>query len=315
MSFSSSTKNELARVIGAESCCKLAEGAALVKTCGSIQISGQQRVALHIITENAAVARKIFSLLKETFKVKVQVLARRKARLKKRNSYLVRVLSRPDVVKILKQMGIAGAGEEVATGLKEEIIKKECCKRAYLRGVFLGSGFVSNPAGAYHLEILAGEDDQANFISRIMQSFGLNAKIGRRKNWHVVYLKEGDQIAKCLNIMEAHNALLNFENVRIYKDIRNQVNRMVNCETANLNKTVNAAVRQLKNIQIIASTVGLRRLPLPLQEVAELRIKHPNASFKELGELCHPPVGKSGINHRMRKLEQVAQELRNRSRS
>lgn len=314
MSFSVVTKNELARVIGNRQCCRISELAALVKMDGSIQISGR-KLAISIVTENAAVARKMFTLVKNLFGLQTEVMVQRKVRLKKNNIYLVRIPPQPEVENILVRLGMWDEQKGLpTTRLRNGMLVKECCRRAYLRGVFLGGGSVSNPEGTYHLEIITTEREHAEEISQLMKQLGLEAKISIRKNWYVVYLKESDQIVECLNNMGAHTALLDFENVRIYKGMRNKVNRLVNCETANLNKTVNAAVRQLENIQFIARTLGLNRLPAGLRQAAEYRLEHPDVSLKELGEMMDPPVGKSGVNHRMRKLEEIAENIRNKGR-
>jgi len=311
VSFSAVTKNELARVIGQRPCCHLAELAALIRMDGSIQICGGQ-VALNIITENAAVARKIFSLVKKLFGLQTEVLVRRKTRLRKNNIYLVRVPSQRRTGEILRQLGLvdgAGLPEDAAP---DNLVRRECCRRAYLRGIFLGGGSVNSPEGTYHLEIITENERFARFIGRLMKKFQLTAKVSRRKNWYVVYLKESEQIISFLNIIGAHTALLNFENARIYKDVRNRVNRLVNCETANLNKTVNAAVRQLENIILIRDAVGLARMPESLREAAELRLKHPDASLKELGDMMRPRLGKSGVNHRLRQIEEFAEGIRSK---
>ena len=177
-----------------------------------------------------------------------------------------------------------------------------------MRGAFLGGGSVNNPEGTYHFEIITNNEDHARDIIKFMRKFRLEAKINARKNWFVIYLKESEQIVSCLNVMGAHNALLDFENKRIYKGMRNQVNRLVNCETANLNKTVNASVQQLESIMRIKSAVGLDKLPPALQQVAEARINNPDASLRELGDLLDPKLGKSGVNHRLRKIEEFAEK-------
>ena len=147
-------------------------------------------------------------------------------------------------------------------------------------------------------------------LCKLINSFGLNSKVIQRKNSFIIYIKEGEQIVDLLNIVGAHTSLLELENIRIMKEMRNNVNRLVNCETANLSKTVNAAVRQVESIKLIQSTIGLQRLPKNLKEVAELRLSYPDESLKELGEMLNPPVGKSGINHRLRKIEKIAEEIR-----
>ncbi|MEW6698382.1 MAG: DNA-binding protein WhiA [Bacillota bacterium] len=313
MSFSAITKNELARVVGGRNCCRLAELTALIKMDGSVQISGQKKLSLNIVTENAAVARKIFKLLKNQFGLSTEILVRRRVRLRKNNVYLVRIPAQPGIEQILKALGIEEGGFAFAEeGIVPELIGRDCCRKAYLRGAFLGGGSVNNPEGTYHLEIITDNLKHAQDLADLLQRLHLPAKVSPRKNRYVVYLKGSEQIVDCLNRMGAHSALLDFENARIYKDVRNQVNRLVNCETANLNKTVGAAVRQLENIKYLADTLGLQKLPRPLREAAELRLQHPDASLKELGELWDPPVGKSGVNHRMRKLERLAEKVRSR---
>ena len=311
MSFSAVTKNELARVSVQRPCCRLAELAAQVKMDGSIRISSSRRISLGIITENAAVARKIFSLIKTLFGLQTEVLVQRKTQLKKNNVYWVRIPSQPGLGEILRRLGMLDAAGRLSNeAVRDELVRRECCRRAYLRGVFLGGGSVNSPEGNYHLEIITDNETFARYIEKLMQKMRLSARISRRKNWFVVYLKESEQIIDFLNLVGAHSALLNFENARIFKDMRNQVNRLVNCETANLNKTVNAAVRHLENIELISDTVGLGQIPESLREVAELRVKYPDASLKELGELIQPRLGKSGVNHRLRKIEEIADQIR-----
>lgn len=309
MSFSTATKNELARVNGAGRCCKLAELAALARLDGIIQISGR-RVFLRIVNENAAVARKIFTLFKELFGVQTDVLAEKKIKLRKNNVYVVQVPSQPSTTDILGELGLLDGKGGLQQGIKKEFLRRDCCRRSYLRGAFLGGGSVNSPESTYHLEIISTNEKHAADIARLMRKFGLAAKISMRKNWYVVYLKESEQIVSLLSIIGAHTALLDFENTRIYKGMRNQVNRLVNCETANLNKTVDAAMRQLENIKFLAGHMGLDRLPEGLRQAAEARLSHPDVSLRELGDMMDPRVGKSGINHRMRKLEAIAEKLR-----
>ncbi len=309
MSFSMATKNELARVMAPRRCCRVAELSALVKMDGTLQISGR-RVSLSILNHNAAVARKLFKLLKELFGIHAEVLVKKKMRLKKNNVYLVRVPPRDSLVEMMSSLGMLDENGLPAEGIPRELLRSECCCRAYLRGVFLGGGSVNDPGGTYHLEVITSDEKHAPGICDLMKRFGLEARISTRKKWYVVYLKESDQIVKCLNIMGAHTALLEFENARVVKDMRNRVNRLVNCETANLNKTVNASLRQSENIRLIAKRIGIDKLPPPLREVAELRLSFPDASLKELGEMATPPLGRSGVNHRLRKLDKIAEKLR-----
>lgn len=310
MSFSVQTKDELARIDVNKRCCQRAELAALIKMDGIIQLSTGFRMALHINIENAGVARRVFSLIKKIYGIQSELLIRRKNRLKKNISYLVRLPSPEAAQTILEDLGIWNEQHQFNYGINEKLLRRECCRRAYLRGAFLGGGSVNSPEGTYHLEIITNNHAHAEAICELLNRYDLSAKISTRKNWNVVYLKESDHIVNLLSIMGAHSALLSFENTRVYKDMRNQVNRLVNCETANLNKTVNAAVRQVENIRLIENTLGLRNLPPTLREMAELRMQYPDVSLKELGEMSVPRVGKSGVNHRVRKLEKIAEEIR-----
>lgn len=192
------------------------------------------------------------------------------------------------------------------------LIQQSCCKRAYIRGAFLAAGSISNPNKSYHFEVVCHTMNQAKQLQEVINSFDMDAKIVERKKHYVVYLKEGSQIVDILNVMEAHIALMNLENVRILKEMRNSVNRKVNCETANISKTVNAAVKQLEDIIYIRDNMGLETLPDNLREIAALRLEYPEAPLKELGTYLTPPVGKSGVNHRLRKISIIAETERER---
>jgi len=190
------------------------------------------------------------------------------------------------------------------------VIQNACCKRAFIRGAFLASGSISDPEKTYHFEIVAPNESKALQLQNIINSFGMDAKIVQRKKYYVVYIKEGSQIVDLLNIMEAHVSLMNLENVRILKEMRNSINRQVNCEAANINKTVMAATKQIDDILFIKDQMGLSDLAEGLEDIAILRINYPEASLKELGDMLNPPIGKSGVNHRLRKLSNLADNLR-----
>ena len=196
------------------------------------------------------------------------------------------------------------------SAIQHVLVQNLCCKRAFIRGAFLASGSVSDPEKGYHFEIVCNSLEKVNQLCDMIGSFGIEARSAMRKKNHIVYIKEGAQIVDMLNVMEAHVALMNFENIRIVKEMRNSVNRQVNCETANLNKTVSAAVKQIEDIQFIKATIGFDQLPESLTEIAKLRLEQPSATLKELGQMLTPSVGKSGVNHRLRKLSLIAEELR-----
>ena len=190
------------------------------------------------------------------------------------------------------------------------IVQNTCCKRAFLRGVFLAAGSISDPKKAYHLEIVFDEEGKACWVKDIIHAFMIDAKVVKRKKYFVVYVKEGAQIVDLLNIMEAHLALMELENVRILKEVRNSVNRQVNCEAANINKTVQAAAKQIGDILYIRDNFGFDNLEDGLREIAVLRIEYPEASLKELGEMLPVPLGKSGVNHRLKRLGSIAEGLK-----
>ena len=313
MSFSATTKNELSRIPLAEGCCSIAELAALVRMNGTIQISGMKKVNLKFTTENAAIARRIFSLLKTIYATEVEVMVRRNKQLKKNNNYLIVINNKEISKKILEDVGfIRGESSFFNPNftIPGEIIENRCCKRAYIRGAFLGGGSISNPEKTYHLEFVTSNEEHAVDLSNVINSFGLNSKIVTRKENFVVYIKEGEQIVDLLNIIGAHQALLKLEDIRVLKNVRNNINRIVNCETANLGKTIDASMRHVENIKYIQDTIGLNKLPDNLREIAELRLEYSEASLKELGMMLEPPVGKSGVNHRFRKIEEIADKLR-----
>ena len=308
MSFAGDVKNELVRMDAEANCCEQAELSALLRMGGTVFFAGQGLLGLKFVTENASVARKVLKALKKAGLSETEVKVSRAMRLKKHNSYEVKAVPAKAVGQFLSQAGIL-SGE---TFMEEVLIlpRKTCCRRAWLRGAFLGGGSVNRPEGEYHLELVTQNEDFAAALVQILKASGLTAGLTTRKQDYVVYLKEGDAITSFLGLVGAHEALLAFENVRILKDMRNQVNRLVNCETANLAKTVNAAVRQTENIHRIAGRVGLDSLPGPLRAAAELRLSYPEATLQELVELADGKISRSGMNHRLRALERISEELR-----
>jgi cell division protein WhiA len=308
MSFASETKKELTN-IEIKDCCANAELSALIRMNGSLSFSNQMLV-VNIQTENAAIARRIYTLIKKGYDTPVELLVRKKMRLKKNNVYIVRI--KEDTKKILEDLKILGEGFTFIHNISEDLIKKKCCRRSYLRGAFLAGGSVNNPeTSSYHLEIFSLYAEHNEALSELMNTFGLNSKTLERKKGFITYLKEAEKITEFLNIVGAHNSLLRFEDVRIVRDMRNSVNRLVNCETANLNKTIGAALRQVENIKFIEKHVGLQVLPDKLREIAELRVNYQDVTLKELGEMVSGgTISKSGINHRLRKIDQIAEKIR-----
>ncbi len=320
MSFSSDVKEELSLQISSARHCRLAELSAILSYEGHI-IRSEKGFYLKLQTENLVVARKYFTLIRKTFNINNDVSVKTNKSLNKSSVYTLLIRKSEDVTRILQatklpvnDINLRSEKAEYHNeriGLASQLIfQNACCKRAFIRGAFLSSGSMSDPKKAYHLEIVVSDVHKAEQLRDMIQTFSIDAKIVVRKKNHVVYIKEGSQIVDLLNVMEAHIALMNLENVRILKEMRNSINRQVNCEAANINKTVTAASKQMEDILYIRDTVGLGDLADGLEDIARLRIDYPEASLKELGAMLIPPIGKSGVNHRLRKLSMIADQLR-----
>jgi DNA-binding protein WhiA len=305
-SFASTVKKELTQLEVHPEHAK-AELSALIRMNGTLGILNHQFV-LNVQTENPAIARRIYALLKQVYQVEANLIVRRKMKLKKNNQYVVRLNT--NVNTVLQDLDILDeSGLSIQTAVGSKVMDEPQRRRSYLRGAFLAGGSVNSPeTSRYHLEIYSLYQDHNQDILAIMNDFGLNARTVERRSGYIVYLKEAEKIADFLQVVGATNAMLKFEDVRIVRDMRNSVNRLVNCETANLNKTVDAAQRQIENINYLRTHVGLDSLPAKLREVAALRLAHPDVSLKELGEMVPSgAISKSGINHRLRKLNQIAE--------
>lgn len=303
MSFSNDVKNELARYDKNTTMDDKAELLGLLRMSGAIVIRGMN-IGIHFSTENAALARRALQLLKTNYNVQTEVMITRSRRLKKNNRYQVRVLPSRAVRDTLDELQLLS----IETDLHNPLIKEEMRKRAYLRGAFLGGGSVSRPSSDYHLEMVTENETFARTLMKIMHGFRLKAKLTDRKDDYIVYMKEAESIVEFLSFIGADNARLEMENVRIFKSMRNDVNRAVNCETANLNKVVKAAMRQVECIKYIDEKLGLNTLPKNLEDTARLRLQYPDVSLNDLVEYSGG-IGKSGINHRLKKLQEMAIEL------
>nr|SFZ87604.1 FIG001886: Cytoplasmic hypothetical protein [Loigolactobacillus rennini] len=286
-----------------------AELEALIRMNGSLSIM-QHQFILNIQTENPAIARRIYALLRNNYAIEAELLVRRKMKLKKNNLYIVRLKHGSN--QVLKDLHILAGTATLSTLPSTEVINSTQKIRSYLRGAFLAGGSVNNPkTSRYHLEIYSLYEAHNQEVAKMINQFGLNARITERRGGYIVYLKEGEKIADFLQLIGATSAMLKFEDIRIVRDMRNSVNRLVNCETANLNKTIDAATKQIENIKLIQRVAGLDSLPHKLQEIAELRLAHPDITLKELGQrVPSGAISKSGINHRLRKLMQVAEDLK-----
>lgn len=312
MSFSGNVKDELAGHVNMARHCQIAELSAIFQFCAKIEQGENSESALVINAENEAIVKKCFTLLRKTFNIETSAQKNDEKTGIKSEQSTIRITDSELVWNIFRTLKLVG-DNDVFYGFGEPVnpilIKNSCCRRAYLRGVFLCVGSMSDPVKGYHLELVTDNERKAFQIQQIICDFELDAKIIRRKKYFVVYLKEGSNIVDFLNICEAHVSLMQFENERIVKEMRNSINRRVNCETANITKTVNAAAKQIADIEKIRDTIGFSNLPQNLREMALVRMEYPDASLKELGGYLTPPVGKSGVNHRLRKLSEIADEI------
>jgi len=313
MSFTAEVKDELSRIEPRKACCLKAELAALVRIEGTLHITGPGRYRLEIATETAPVARTVIKLLHKVYGLKTELTVRRSV-LHKTNNYLITVPTQPKLPKALAELGVLDESAGFTVGISPTLVKRECCAIAYLRGSFLGGGFVADPRGDFHFELTAETEQLAEDLVALMKRFDIEARVAQRRGTYAVYLKGAEPIVTFLALVGAHRALLRTEDVRIIKSMRNDVNRIVNAELANQQKTAEAAVGQLDAINTLVDTMGLENVPPALRELAELRLANPDVSLRELGELAEPPLTKSAVYHRVRRIEELAAEVSARKR-
>ncbi len=307
MSFSNDVRNELAREMGAKECCQKAELSALFMSSGNLSLKDGKYI-LSLTLDNAATARKAFKLLKNVYGLQSTVNVATRRFFRKNRYYTVSSeIDAKELTTLTHSINLNRQGG-ISSRINWALIGKSCCKRAYLRGLFLSRGFINRPEGSYHLEVICNDSKMAGDIQKLMGLYDLPAGMVERKNNLVIYLKEGEKIVDFLRLVGANKALLDFENVRILKSVRNNVNRQVNCETANLAKTVDASLRQVELIKQYVETSGWEGFPGNLRELAILRVEYPDYSLKELGAMLDPPLTKSGTAYRMRKLESMLEQ-------
>lgn len=309
MSFTAEVKEELSRVEIKRACCAKAELAALVRIEGTLHITGHERYRLEVATETAPVARVAIKLLHQIYGLSTELTVRRSV-LHKTNNYLITVPTQPKLPQALNDLGVLDDSMGLALGISQRLVKRDCCAIAYLRGAFLGGGFVADPHGDFHFELTAETERLADDLVALMARFEIEAKVAQRRGAFAVYLKGAEPIVTFLALVGAHRALLRTEDVRIIKSMRNDVNRLVNAEIANQQKTADAAIEQIGAIHVLQSTAGLDSLPPALREFAELRLENPDVSLRELGELADPPLTKSAVYHRVRRIEELAEQAR-----
>ena len=319
MSFSSETKNEIARIEPEKKCCMLSEIAAYIRTAGSIGIVGFGKLRITINTDNAAVARHFKKLVERYFDIDTNLDITEggsvgRNRKEKKYSYSITIDPENNSEAILRECGILMIKEGhnyFSDGIYGDLVRSKCDKRAYLRGTFLGAGTMSNPDKAYHLEFVMNSEAMANDLKKLINSFAdLSAKVVQRGKKYIVYMKKADYISDTLALMGASGQVLKLEDIRIRKDMMSSARRAMNCDSANVDRVIDAAMKQTESIRLIAETKGLKSLDPKLLEVAMIRLEHPEASIMAIGEMCDPPLKKSGVNNRLKKIEELADKIR-----
>ena len=318
MSFSSDVKGELARLEPNKKCCMLAEIAGFLRVSGSVKLRGGGNLGIVASTENAAIARHYKKLIKEYFGSTATLEVGNsqmpgKSNLKGHNRYYLGIEPDQKSSQILRETGmmlVREGSDFFSDGIYMPLVKSKCCKKSYMRGVFLGCGTMSNPKTSYHLEFVLESEQTANDLKKVIGSFDdLSANIAKRKEDSIVYIKKASYISDMLGILGADDAMLDFEDIRISKEAHGDAQRLLNCDSANVDRTLTASEEQIKHIKIIEENDGLEWLPQPLREVAQLRLARPEASLSEIGELLHPPIRKPGVSKRFAKLKQIAEEI------
>lgn len=316
MSFSGEMKEEIARLIPEKEEEVRAELMAIIRSCGRI-LRQEESVAVFMETENVVLAKTYVKLIKRAFDLQVQLEIRRHGT-GKYNQYFILLSERPEDMLYSEerperqklQQALQAICMWSAQADPRGFLKTPGSMRAYIRGAFLCTGSMSDPGKSYHFEMVCEDEQTAQILKELMAGFFVHAKVILRKQRYIVYLKDSEEIIQILNVMEAHRSLMELENIRIIKDMRNSANRQSNCDSANINKMVRTAARQVDDIRYIEEHFGFEQLPPQLREMAQVRLENPDVSLQELGTYLDPPVGKSGVNHRLRKLKEIAESLR-----
>ena len=308
MSFASDIKDEVVRIRVRDGAVKLAELSGLTFACGNLKLGRKKAISYR--TENREVGRHIAALGTSLYELDVEMEERVREH-RKAPLYVVN-MSGPKAGEMLSATGVMVSDEEgihLLSRLPEDLVREDEARRAFVRGCFLGAGSCSDPQGEYSVEILCRAEGFAGGLCDLLNGYGLNARYALRRNRYVVYLKEGDSVTGFLALIGSNIAALDLENVRAEKETRNYVNRTTNCEYANLDKLVAASVKQQQAVNTILSHGHFQRLPKALKEAAELRLNYPDASLQELADMAD--IKKSGMNHRLTRLVEYAQDLEN----
>lgn len=307
MSFSSGVKGELAAMELGNACCRLSELAGIMMASGSMHLANGG-VQAEIATESPVIARRVYRLIRSIYTAHPRIEQHERHRLNRNYSYRVVVSDGPTAQRMLTEIGVLGSGN-VNIGIMPGLVRLSCCQGAFIRGLFLGCGSMSDPGKSYHLELVLEDEQLAHSTASLLAGSDISARVVMRHGRHVIYIKEADQISGFLVLAGAHSHMLTFEGIRVEKGVRNSVNRVVNCDTANVEKTVRASGRQVDNIRLIARHMGLRGLPGGLREAAEARLENPDATLERLSEIMGG-VSKSGLHHRFGRLDEIANEIK-----
>lgn len=308
MSFAGDTRDEMVRIQPTCDMCNKACVSALMRIDGTFYLSGKGNYRVELATDFASVGRFIVDAMHKLYNLKTEISYRRSV-LHHTQNYQIDIPYQENLEAALSDLGILGQGYSLLPGANKALIKNKCCKAAYLRGAFLGAGFISDPKANFHFEIIVNSEQMACDLSDLMKDLGISSRIvKRRQNW-MIYMKSGNEISKFLACVGAHESALRLEDVRVIKSLRNDVNRSINAELANQNRASKAAYLQLSNINKIIKANKLSQLSPAISEFVKLRVKYPEASLKELGDMCSPPLSKSAINHRARRLEEFARGI------
>ncbi|MGN0709319.1 MAG: DNA-binding protein WhiA [Anaerovoracaceae bacterium] len=313
MSFSSETKKELSGIEPEKKCCQLAEIAGFLRVAGSLRLAGGGHFDIMVTTDSPATARHYVKLIKEYFHTKADIaVMEENSPLRKGHQYSIVITSDNNSESILRETGILMVKEGsnyLTSGIYSDVTRKKCDRKAYLRGLFMGAGSVSDPARSYHLEFVAQRMVLADDIRKLLGSFGIIAGVTERRGRFVTYVKNSEHISRVLALIGADSQVLKFENSRIRREMVGDAVRITNCDTANTDRIIDASERQLTAIRKIADAGRMGDLPEKLRETAELRLEHPEASLQQLGDMSEPKLKKSGINNRLKKLEKFASNI------
>jgi cell division protein WhiA len=308
MSFSSKAKNELARKVAINDCCAVAQISAFAHLAGKIELKGSGNLTFQMSTEHSPTARCIYRLIKSKLNIEAHLMTKENV-LKKKHIYAIVIDDFDQAKALLSTLKLLDQNGGMHFELDESLFVSKCCETSFLRGCFLGSGSISDPEKAYHLEIVSNTKEFSVSLLNLLNKHSIKAAQIQRKETTVVYIKEGDSIIRFLTLIGAHSTVLSLENIRISKDIMNNINRAANCDAANFSKTVEAAVRQVQAIIHLKEIGQLEKLPESLFIVAEARMNNQTATLTELTKIMDGQIGKSGINHRLRKICEISESL------